>query len=174
MPLHLWAWWLSNHRVFLLWPERHCLWAKRVFWKVLLDQRRGASHVTPACSGQTPLTGAAPTSQGGAGGGLPSVPTAGPHMPPPTSTPSPTTAAASLPVCLQPLPSLLSSLPPSLPRPVSPPSLVPASAQGCERQLGLLDGILRDLVWGSRGWPKAGPGAFFRVWASKKTGLVEM
>lgn len=43
------AGWLSNRRIFLLWPENCCLWANPGFWKFLLGQRRGASHVTRSC-----------------------------------------------------------------------------------------------------------------------------
>lgn len=49
MPPRWSAGWLSNHRIFLLWPENRCLWANPGFWNVLLGHWRGASHVTRSC-----------------------------------------------------------------------------------------------------------------------------
>lgn len=57
------GWWLSNHRVFLLWPERRCPWANRGFWKVLPGWPRGAFHAMCSCFW------AAPASQGRLAGG---------------------------------------------------------------------------------------------------------
>lgn len=122
------GWWLSNHRVFLLWPERRCPWANRGFWKVLPGWRRGAFHAMCSCFWAAPAPGSA-------GGGLGTASCSCPH--------AEALAPSHLPPPVCPLPVL-----------VSASASRPATSTEPWMQPGSLGGSSGTPVQGSRGGSK--------------------
>lgn len=129
--------------VLLLWPERCCLGPTGSSGRSPGPAERG--FPCDACVFWQTLPHWGCSHISGRGWGPPAMP-----LPP---APSPTAAAVSLPASSL-LPSLLSFLPPSAGLSCIL-FLVPASSR-LWTAAGVIDGVLRDSGWGSRGWPKAG------------------